>query len=103
VRPVGRGGERVADLGLAAGDDDPVDERLGQLPPLPEAGGGQPGPDGLAECLDAVGDGLEFEPLPGGSVQLALPGGQRGVPAIQVLAFALELGQPEDLGEVGVQ
>jgi DDE superfamily endonuclease len=103
MRPVGRGREHVADLGLVVGDDYPVDEQLGQLPPLPEAGGGQPGPDGLAECLDAVGDGLEFEPLPGSSVQLALLGEQRGVPAVQVLAFALELGQPEDLGEVGVQ
>src|SRR5438876_11574700 len=103
MRPVGRGREHVADLDLTVGDDYPVDEQLGQQPALLEAGGGQPGPDGLAECLDAVGDGLEFEPLPGSSVQLALLGEQRGVPAVQVLAFALELGQPEDLGEVGVQ
>jgi DDE superfamily endonuclease len=103
VRPVGGSREHVADLDLVVGDDDPVDEQLGQLPPLLEAGGGQPGPDGLAECLDALGDGLEFEPLPGSGVQLALLGEERGVPAVQVLAFALELGQPEDLGEVGVQ
>jgi Insertion element 4 transposase N-terminal/Transposase DDE domain len=103
MRPVGGGREHVADLGLVVGDDDPVDEQFGQLPPLLEAGGGQPGPDGLAECLDAVGDGLEFEPLPGSSVQLVLLGEQRGVPPVQVLAFALGFGQPEDLGEVGVQ
>ena len=30
-------------------------------------------------------------------------GEQGGVPAVQFLAFALEFGQPEDLGEVGLQ
>src|SRR6202040_3646179 len=60
VRPVGGGREHVADLDLVAGDDHPVNEQLGQLPPLLEGGGGQPGPDGPAECLDPVGDGAEF-------------------------------------------
>ncbi len=101
--PVGGGREHVADLDVAAGDDYAVDEQLGQLPPLAEGSGGQPGPDGLAECLDPVGDGLEFQPLPGGGVQLPLLGEQGGMPAVQVLALALEFGQPEDLGEVGVQ
>jgi len=72
VRPVGGGREHVADLGLAVGDDHPVDEQLGQLAPLGEGGGGQPGADGLAECLDSVGDGAEFQFLPGRGVQLAL-------------------------------
>jgi hypothetical protein len=103
VRAVGGGREHVADLDLAVGDDHPVDEQFCQLPPLFEGGGGQPGADGLAEALDTVGDGLEFEPLPGGGVQLALLGEQRGVPAVQFLAFAPEFGQPEGLGEVGVQ
>jgi SRSO17 transposase len=40
VRPVGGGREHVADLNLAVGDDHPVDEQLGQLPPLLEGGGG---------------------------------------------------------------
>jgi len=102
VWPVGGGLEHVADLDVAAGDDDAVDEQLGQLPALVEGGDGQPGADGLAETLDPVGDGLDFEPLPGG-VQLPLLGEQGGVPAVQVLAFALEFGQGEDLGEVGVQ
>src|ERR1700688_2188335 len=44
VRPVGGGREHVADLNLAVGYDHPVDEQLGQLPPLLEGGGGQPGP-----------------------------------------------------------
>jgi hypothetical protein len=103
VRPVGGGGQDVADLDLVAGDDDTVDEELGQQPPLLERGGGQPGADGLAEALDAVGDGLGFEPLPGGGIQLALLGEQCGVPAVQVLALAPEFGQPDDLGEVGIQ
>jgi Transposase DDE domain len=103
VRASGGGWQDVADLDLVLGDDDAVDEQLDQLPPLLEAGGGEPGPDGLAECLDTVGDGLEFEPLPGRGVQLALLGEQGGVPAVQVLAFALEFGQRDDLGEVGVQ
>jgi hypothetical protein len=102
VRPLGGGREDLADLDLVAGDDHAVDEQLGQLPPLLESGGGEAGPDSPAECLDTVGDGLEFEPLPGCGVQPALLGGQGGVPAIQVLAFALEFGQPGDLGEVGV-
>jgi len=86
VGPLGGGREHVADLDLVAGDDHAVDEQLGQLPALLEAGGGQAGPDGLAECLDAVGDSLQFQLLPGGGVQLALLGEQGGVPAVQVLA-----------------
>src|SRR6266581_356277 len=64
VRPVGGGREHVSDLDLVVGDDHAVDEQLGELPPLLEGGGVQPGADGLAECLDAVGDGAEFQPLP---------------------------------------
>ena len=103
VRPVGGGREHVADLDLVVGDDDTVDEQLGQLPPLLEGSGVQPGADGLAEALDAVGDGLQFEALPCGGVQLALLGEQGGVPTVQVLTFAVEFGQGDDLGEVGVQ
>ena len=102
VRPVGGGREHVADLDLAVGDDNAVDEQLGQQPPLGEGGGGQPGPDGLAECLDPVGDGAEFQLLPGRGVQLALLGEQRGAAAVQVLALAFQLGKGDDLGEVGV-
>jgi hypothetical protein len=68
VWPVGRGGQHVADLDLVVGDDHAVDEQLGELPPLLEGRGGQAGPDGLAECLDAVGDGLQFQLLPGGGI-----------------------------------
>ena len=82
VRPVGGGREHVADLDLAVGDDHAVDEQLGQQPPLLEGGGGQPGPDGLAECLDPVGDGAEFQLLPGRGVQLALLGEQRAAAAV---------------------
>jgi hypothetical protein len=82
VRPVRGGWQDVADLGLVIGDDYPVDEQLGQLPLLREGGGGQPGPDGLAECLDPVSDGAEFQFLPGGGVQLALLGEQGGVPTV---------------------
>src|SRR5580658_8945263 len=76
VRPVGGSREHVADLDLVVGDDDAVDEQLGELPPLGEGGGGEPGADGLAECLDPVGDGAEFQPLPGRGIQLALLGEQ---------------------------
>ena len=103
VRPVGGGREHVADLDLAVGDDHPVDEQFSQQPALLEGGGGQPGPDGLAECLDPVGDGAEFQLLPGRGVQLALLGEQGGVAAVQVLALAVQLGQGDHLGEVGVQ
>jgi hypothetical protein len=68
VRPPGGGREHVADLGLVAGDDHAVDEQFGEQPPLLEGGGGEAGPDGLAEALDPVGDGLEFESLPGGGI-----------------------------------
>ena len=68
VRPIGRGREHVADLDLAVGDDHPVDEQLGELPALVEGGGGQPGPDRLAEGLDPVGDGGELQPLLGDRV-----------------------------------
>jgi len=103
VRPVGGGREPVADLDVAVGDDHAVDEQLGQLPSLVEGGGGEAGADGLAECLDPVSDGSEFQPLPGGGVQLPLLGCQGGMPAVQVLALALEFGQPDDLGQVSVQ
>ena len=89
VRPVGGGREHVADLDVAVGDDDAVDEQLGQLPPLLEGGGGQAGADGLAECLDSVGDSAEFQPLPGGGIELALLGEQRVTAAVQVLALAV--------------
>jgi hypothetical protein len=103
VRPVGGRGEHVADVDLAVGDDDAVDEQLGQLPPLLEGCGGEPGADGLAECLDAVGDGLEFQPLSGGGVQLALLGRQGGAAAVQLVPLALEFGQGDDLGQVGIE
>src|SRR5262249_1564735 len=82
VRASGGGWQDIADLDLVLGDDDAVDEQLGQLPPLLEGGGGEPGPDGLAECLDPVSDGAEFQLLPGGGVELALLGEQGGVPAV---------------------
>jgi len=103
VRPVGGGREHVADLDLVVGDDHPVDERFGQQPALLEGGGGQPGADGLAECLDPVGDGLQFQPLAGGGVQLALLGRQGGAAAVQLVPLALEFGQGDDLGQVGVE
>jgi hypothetical protein len=103
VRPVGGGREHVADLDLVVGDDHPVDEQFGQQPALLEGGGGQPGADGLAECLDPVGDGLQFQPLAGGGVQLALLGRQGGAAAVQLVPLALEFGQGDDLGQVGVE
>ena len=60
VRAVGRGWQHVADLDFAVGDDHPVDVQLGQLSPLRERGRCEPGADGLAECLDPVGDGAQF-------------------------------------------
>jgi hypothetical protein len=92
VRSLWGGREHVADLDLVVGDDHAVDEQFGQQPPLLEGNGSQAVPDGLAECLDAVGDGLQFQPVPGGGVQLPLLGKQSGVPAVQILAFALEAG-----------
>ena len=103
VRPVGGRGEHVTDLDLAVGDDHPVDEQFSQQPALGEGGCGQPGADGLAECVDAVGDGLQFQPLSGGGVQLALLGRQRGAAAVQLVPLALEFGQGDDLGQVGVE
>src|SRR5438034_1345655 len=103
VRPVGGGWEHVADLDPVVGDDHPVDEQFGQQPALLEGGGGQSGADGLAECLDPVGDGLQFQPLAGGGVQLALLGRQGGAAAVQLVPLALEFGQGDDLGQVGVE
>src|SRR5260370_6157707 len=103
VRPVGGRGEDVADVDLAVGDDDAVDEQLGQLPPLGEGGGGEAGTDGLAECLDAVGDGLQFQPLSGCGVQLALLGRQGGAAAVQLVPLALEFGQGDDLRHVSIE
>jgi hypothetical protein len=82
VRPVRAGGEHVADLDVAVGDYHAVDEQLGELAPLFEGGGGEPGADGPAECLDPVGDGGELQLLPGGGIQLALLGQERVVAAV---------------------
>jgi SRSO17 transposase len=68
VRAFGGGWQDVADLNLVVGDDHPVDEQFGQLPSLQERGRGKSGPDALAECLDAVGDGLQFQALFSGGV-----------------------------------
>ena len=73
------------------------------MPSLRERGRVKPVPDALAECLDAVGDGLQLEALFSGGVQLALLGRQRSLAAVQFFAFALEFSQPDDLGEVGRQ
>ena len=89
MRPVGGGREHVTDLDVAVGDDGAVDEQPGQLPSLLEGGGGRAGADGLAECLDRVGDSAEFQPLPGGGIELALLGEQRVTAAVQVLALAV--------------
>ncbi len=59
---------------------------------LLEGGCGQPGADGLAERLDTVGDGLQFQPLSGGGIQLALLGRQGGAAAVQLVPLALEFG-----------
>ena len=43
-------------------------------------------------CLDAVGDGVQFQPLSSGGVQLALLGGQGGAAAVQLVPLAREFG-----------
>ena len=68
-----------------------------------EGGGGQPCPDGLAERLDPIGDGTQLQALLGDGIQLALLGQQRGPAAVQLLPLVLQLGQPDHLGQVGVQ
>jgi hypothetical protein len=88
---------------LIVGYDHAVDEKLGQLPPLSEGGGGQPVSDGLAERFDPVGDGGKLQPLRGGGVQLALLGLERGAAAIQFVALVPEFVQPDHLGQVGIQ
>jgi hypothetical protein len=103
MRAVGWGGQHVADLHLAVGHDHPVDEQFDQQPSLRERRRCQPRPDGLAERLDPTGDGTQLEALLGDGVQLALLGGQRGAAAVQLLPLAVELGQRDHLGEVGVQ
>jgi hypothetical protein len=70
---------------------------------LGEGGGGQPGPDGLAEGLDPIGDGAQLQPLLGDRVQLALLGQQRGPAAVQLLSLLLQLRQSHHLGQVGLQ
>ena len=70
---------------------------------MQERGRGECGSDSPAERLDAVGHGLQFQALFSGGVQLALLGEQGGLATVQFFAFALEFGQSDDLGEVGVQ
>src|SRR5690348_6143515 len=68
VRASGGSWQDIADLDLVVGDDHPVDEQFGQLPPLRERGRGEPGPDSPAECPDAIGHGLQFQALFSGGI-----------------------------------
>jgi hypothetical protein len=94
VWPVGRGREHVADLDLVVSDDHAVDEQLGQLPPLLEGGGGEPGADGLAECLDAVGRRLAVPAAARRRRPAVAAGRQGGAAAVKLFPLALEFGQP---------
>ena len=82
VGAVGRGWQHVADLDLVAGDDHAVDEQFGQLTPLGEGGGCQPGADSPAEGLDPVADSGQFQSLLGGGFQLALLSQERVAAAV---------------------
>jgi hypothetical protein len=103
VGAVGGGRQRVADLDLAVGHNDPVDEQLGQQAALGEVGGGQPLPDGGAERLDPRSDGAKLQPLPGERVQLPLLGGQHGLATVELGPLVLVVGQGKDRSQVGVQ
>jgi SRSO17 transposase len=82
VGAIGRGWQHVADLDLVAGDDHAVDEQFGQLTPLGEGGGCQPGADSPAEGLDPVADSGQFQSLLGGGFQLALLSQERVAAAV---------------------
>jgi hypothetical protein len=97
------GRDHVADLHLAVGDHDPVDQQLHQLAALLEAGQAQTHGQLLQHPSHGLGDAADLDqPLTLGG-DLPLAGQQVGLPPGKGPVLALEGGQVDHLGQVGLQ
>src|SRR5829696_7635311 len=91
------GGDHIADLDVAVGDHDSVDQQLDQLAPLLEAGLVKAHPQLLQHCCHRLGDRAHlYQPLTLGG-DLPLAGQQVGLLPGKALVLALEAGQVDDL------
>jgi hypothetical protein len=97
------GWDHVADLDLAVGDHDPVDQQLDQLAALLEAGLAQPRSQLPQHLGHRVGGRAHLDqPLTLGG-DLPLAGQQVGLLPGKGPVLALEGGQVDHLGQVGLQ
>ena len=95
--------DHIADLHLVVGHHDPVDQQLHQLAALLEAGLAQAHPQPLQHLGRRLDDRAHLDqPLAlGGDLPLADP--QVGLLAGKAPVLALEAGQVDHLGQVGLQ
>jgi hypothetical protein len=99
----GRGWDHVADLHLAVDHHHPVDQQLHQLAALLEAGLAQAHAELLQHLGHGLGDRADLDqPLALGG-DLPLAGQQVGLLPGKALVLALEGGQVDHLGQVGLQ
>jgi hypothetical protein len=97
------GWDHIADLHLAVGDHDPVDQQLHQLAALLEAGLAQAYAESLQHLGHRLGDRAYLDqPLPLSS-DLPLAGQQVGLLPGKAPVLSLEAGQVDHLGQVGLQ
>ena len=99
----GRGGDHIADLHLAVGDHDPVDQQLHQLAALVEAGLVKAHPELLQHLGRRLGGRAHLDQPLALSGDLPLAGQQVGLLAGKALVLPLEAGQVDHLGQVGLQ
>ena len=103
LRPIARGGDDVADLHLAVGDEHPIDQQFHERAAPLEGGGGESGAHLGAEGVGAGRQRAKFELLLGDGVQLPLLRGEILLPPGELLPFAFERRQVEHPGHIGVE
>jgi hypothetical protein len=97
------GGDHVADLHVAVGDHDPVDQQLEQLAALLEGGLVQAGVQALQHGGHGLGDRADLVELLTVGGDLPLTGQQVRRLLGEDAVLALEGGQVDHLGQVGLQ
>jgi hypothetical protein len=100
---VAGGGEDVADLDLAIGDNDAVNQEFDERPPLLESRCVQSVADLGAKRLERLGDRAQGDMLLRYGVELALLSLQGLLSTGQLVCLAFKGRQGEDFGEIGVE
>ena len=101
--PLGAGGHHIANLHLAVGDDDVIDEQFYQLSALGKRELLQGGLQPLAKGFKSLGQRGDIHLLLRLGLELAQLLGQALLGVRHLLSFALELVTPDDLRQVDFQ